>query len=79
MLDANEEGADWREVSRIALHIDTAREPDRARRAFDAHLARASGCRGSGIAVCSGQNADTARWPSAVDRKLFGACIDRRS
>jgi hypothetical protein len=41
MLDANEEGADWREVSRIVLHIDPAREPDRARRAFDTHLARA--------------------------------------
>jgi hypothetical protein len=39
MLDA--EGADWREVSRIALHIDAEREPDRARRAFDSHVARA--------------------------------------
>jgi hypothetical protein len=30
--------ADWREVSRIVLHIDPGREPDRARRAFDSHL-----------------------------------------
>jgi hypothetical protein len=41
MLDADREGADWREVSRIVLHIDPEREPDRVRRAFDSHLARA--------------------------------------
>jgi len=41
LLDADAEGADWREVARIVLHIDPEREPDRARRAFDSHLARA--------------------------------------
>ena len=41
MLDANADGADWREVSRIVLHIDAEREPDRARRAYNNHLARA--------------------------------------
>jgi hypothetical protein len=41
MLDANAEDADWREVSRIVLHIDPEQEPGRARRAFDSHLARA--------------------------------------
>jgi hypothetical protein len=41
LLDADAEGADWREVARIVLHIDSDREPDRARRAFDSHLARA--------------------------------------
>jgi hypothetical protein len=41
ILDANADGADWHEVSRIVLHIDAEREPDRARRAFDSHLARA--------------------------------------
>jgi hypothetical protein len=41
MLDANADGADWREVSRIVEHIDAKRKPDRARRAFDRHLARA--------------------------------------
>jgi hypothetical protein len=41
MLDADQEGADWREVARIVLHIDPEREPDRARRAFESHLARA--------------------------------------
>jgi len=41
LLDADAKGADWREVARIALHIDPDREPDRARLAFDSHLARA--------------------------------------
>jgi hypothetical protein len=39
MLDAEADGADWREVSRIVLHMDPVRDPDRARRAFDSHLA----------------------------------------
>jgi hypothetical protein len=41
MLDADAEGADWREVSRIVLHIDPDQDVQRARRAFDSHLARA--------------------------------------
>src|SRR6202795_2758290 len=41
LLDADSEGADWREVARIVLHIDPDREPERARTAFDSHLARA--------------------------------------
>ena len=41
LLDAEAAGADWREVARIVLHIDPAREPDRAQRAWDSHLARA--------------------------------------
>ncbi|MET4036371.1 MULTISPECIES: DUF2285 domain-containing protein [unclassified Bradyrhizobium] len=41
LLDAEADGADWKEVTRIVLHIDPDREPDRARNAFDSHLARA--------------------------------------
>ena len=41
LLDAEAAGADWKEVTRIVLHIDPDREPARARRAFDSHLARA--------------------------------------
>jgi hypothetical protein len=41
LLDADAEGADWREVARIVLHIDPDREPDRARHAFKSHMARA--------------------------------------
>jgi Uncharacterized conserved protein (DUF2285) len=48
MLDANAEDADWREVAQIVLHIDPGREPDRARRAYDSHLARAKWMTGQG-------------------------------
>jgi hypothetical protein len=41
LLDADAEGADWREVARMVLHIDPGREPDRVRRAFESHLRRA--------------------------------------
>jgi hypothetical protein len=41
LLDADAEGADWQEVAQIVLHIDPALEPERARRAWDSHLARA--------------------------------------
>jgi hypothetical protein len=48
MLDADAEGADWREVSRIILGIDPDREPARARRAFESHLERAKWVADSG-------------------------------
>ncbi|SDO65583.1 DUF2285 domain-containing protein [Afipia sp. GAS231] len=41
LLQADSEGADWREVARIVLHVDPEREPDRARNAYESHLARA--------------------------------------
>ncbi|MCP1850218.1 MULTISPECIES: DNA -binding domain-containing protein [unclassified Bradyrhizobium] len=41
MLDADAEGADWREVVEIVLRIDPKREPDRARLAYETHLERA--------------------------------------
>ena len=41
LLDAEADGADWREVARVVLHIDPEREPDRAKRAWESHLARA--------------------------------------
>jgi len=41
LLDADAEGADWREVTRIVLHIDPEREPVRARQAYESHLTRA--------------------------------------
>jgi hypothetical protein len=41
LLQAENEGADWREVARIVLHIDPDREPDRAQNAYLSHLARA--------------------------------------
>ena len=41
LLDAESDGADWQEAARIVLHIDAAREPARARTAWETHLARA--------------------------------------
>ena len=41
LLQAEGEGADWREVARIVLHLDPEREPVRARAAYQSHLARA--------------------------------------
>jgi len=41
LLQAEGEGADWREVARVVLHIDPDREPDRAQIAYQSHLGRA--------------------------------------
>jgi Uncharacterized conserved protein (DUF2285) len=41
LLDADAKGADWKDVARIVLRIDPGREPGRARRAWETHLARA--------------------------------------
>lgn len=41
LLQAESQGADWREVARIVLHIDPERDPDRARTAYQSHLGRA--------------------------------------
>ena len=41
ILDANAEGADWREVAHILFGIDAGQEPDRAKLVHDNHLARA--------------------------------------
>jgi hypothetical protein len=39
---AEAEGADWNEDASIILNLDPEREPDRARRVWESHLARAS-------------------------------------
>jgi hypothetical protein len=41
LLQADSEGADWRDVARLVLHIDPEREPDRAQNAYLSHLQRA--------------------------------------
>jgi Uncharacterized conserved protein (DUF2285) len=41
LLDADAAGADWKEVARIVLGMDPEREPERARTAWESHLARA--------------------------------------
>jgi hypothetical protein len=41
LLDADAQGADWREVARVVLHLDPEHQSDRAQRSFDSHLLRA--------------------------------------
>ena len=41
LLDADDEGTDWREVAACILGIDAAAEPRRAKTMHDSHLARA--------------------------------------
>lgn len=41
LLDAAEEGADWREVVAVIFGIDSGREPGRAKIIHESHLARA--------------------------------------
>lgn len=41
LLDADAEGACKEEMARIVLGIDGAKEPERARKALESHLARA--------------------------------------
>lgn len=41
LLDADAEGADWREAVSIIFGIDPACEPERARIVHESHLARA--------------------------------------
>jgi hypothetical protein len=42
LLDADAEGADWREVAWIVLHFDPDRDFNYARRAYESRLARAN-------------------------------------
>lgn len=41
LLDAATASAPWEEVARVVLNVDAAREPERARRRYETHLARA--------------------------------------
>lgn len=41
LLDAEADGADWRDVAAAMFEIDVVAEPDRARTMHETHLARA--------------------------------------
>jgi hypothetical protein len=41
LLDADEEGADWREAVQIIFGLDAEKEPERAQTVYTTHLARA--------------------------------------
>lgn len=48
LLDAEADGADWREVARIVLGRDPAADEAGARRCWDSHMARARWMRDTG-------------------------------
>jgi hypothetical protein len=41
LLDAEKEGADWREVALIVLKVDADKHYARARKVYDSHITRA--------------------------------------
>lgn len=41
LLDAEADGADWKEVAAIVLHLDPASQPESCRRTWQSHLDRA--------------------------------------
>ncbi|WP_340266132.1 DNA -binding domain-containing protein [Sphingobium mellinum] len=41
LLDADTEGADWRDAAAVIFGIDATTEPDRAKTMHESHLARA--------------------------------------
>ena len=41
LLNAAQDGASWREVSRLVLRVDPDLDAERARRMFDSHFTRA--------------------------------------
>jgi hypothetical protein len=41
LLDADADGADWREVAKIVLNLDVEKDPERARQVRESHLAQA--------------------------------------
>jgi hypothetical protein len=56
LLDAQAEGAEWDEAALLVLNIDPVREPDRARRVWESHLARAKWLTAQGYCrvICDG-------------------------
>lgn len=48
LLDAERDSVPWEEVAREALQIDPVKEPGRARRTYETHLARAKWMANSG-------------------------------
>lgn len=61
LLDADAEGADWREVAASILGVDVAAEPHRAKTMHASHLARARWMTEIGYAHLLGCNAPLTR------------------
>jgi len=49
LLDADAEGADWREVARIVLNLDVEKDQHRAKPVWQSHLSRAKWMTRSGF------------------------------
>ncbi|MEI2805263.1 MULTISPECIES: DNA -binding domain-containing protein [Paracoccaceae] len=59
LLDATADGAAWTEAVEVLFGIDPVREPDRARRVHDSHLARARWMTQSGYRQLLGPRSGT--------------------
>ena len=59
LLDATADGAPWTEAVEVLFGIDPVREPDRARRVHDSHLARARWMTQSGYRQLLGPRSGT--------------------
>jgi hypothetical protein len=66
LLDADADVADWQEVAKIVLLIDPEREPDRARRAWESHLARAKWLTENGYRHLARRRASLSLFPCAA-------------
>ncbi|MDF3811240.1 MULTISPECIES: DUF2285 domain-containing protein [Rhodopseudomonas] len=57
LLDADADGADWREVVRVLFGLDPDGEPNRAAEVYNSHLARAKWMTESGFCQLLGRRA----------------------
>ncbi len=60
LLDADRDGADWKDVARIVLHRDPVADETRNRRCWESHLARAKWLSSAGYKRILEQAAATA-------------------
>jgi hypothetical protein len=73
VLDAAKEGADWRDVARIALRMNPELDADRAQRAFESHLARAKWMTSQGYRLLLRQGGwSHEAWPHVRSWTSFG-------
>lgn len=57
LLDADADGADWREVVQVLFGLDAEEDPDRASQVYTTHLARAKWMTESGFCQLLGPRA----------------------
>ena len=80
LLDADAEGADWREVARIVLNLDAENDRDRTKRVWQSHLARAKWMTRSAIDIsCEAVHRNRAGEGGRQDRSPAFARVRRDS